>query len=175
MKKIQLIFLFNLLTLFTFGQKIVENSFDKFLKVNRIKTSDLTIDMKFSSVLTLSIRSVDTNIFLKLSGRGYPIGIVGDNDDVVILLANDSTISLKSKGLQTYERNGGLNNLDKVFHYEYLIQISQIESLCGIELTSIRINSGQSYHDIEINRKMHESIKKLFKVFFSEYMKSQIK
>ena len=161
------------MTLNSFGQKIKESTYDKFLKKYRIATTDVTIDMKFSSVLTVSIRSVDTSIFIKFSGRGYSVGVVGAQDFAIFLFTNDSTLELKSKGLQTYERNGGVNGTDIVFYYEYCAKLSDIEKLSNSTTASIRIYSDQHYSDIEIKPKKSELINKLCQLFIREYNKIQ--
>lgn len=161
------------LSINAFGQKIKESTYDKFLKKRRIETTAVTIDMKLASVLTVSIRSFDTSIFIKFSGRGYSVGIVGEDDIAILLFTNDSTLKLKSKGLQTYERNGGANGLDKVFYYEYLASLSDIEKLSNSKTASIRINSDQHYTDIDITQKKRDLINKLCQIFIKEYNETQ--
>jgi hypothetical protein len=171
MKRILVLILLSTVSLTLSSQKIIESGFDKFLKKNRIETNAIILDMKLSTVLTMSIRSIDSDILVKFSGRGYPISIIGDQEKIILLLDNDSTIELKSKGVQTYDRNGGANGLDKVFHYEYRTNENVIERLSVSKLSGVRIYFLENYSDIDIKTKKSELVNKLCNVFLQEYKK----
>ncbi len=97
------IFFIFLLPLISFSQKIKVNEYDKFLKKRRVESFPLTIKTDPRMKMAISFGSVGSSLYLQLNGSGLGASVIGEDDQLILLLDNDSTIIVKSKGLQTYD------------------------------------------------------------------------
>ncbi len=79
----------------SFAQQVTVNEIDKFTKQRVIQTS--IVQVKFSSTdgLAFQLRSEGTKIYLTLTGYGWGTGAIGINDRVLLLLANDSVLTIQ--------------------------------------------------------------------------------
>ena len=147
------------------SQKIKKSEYDKFSKAYRIETNDVAVVRQFSKGLSLGLRSIDSVIFLRVSGYGSSTGVVGEGDLLIFLLSNDSTIEVRSKGIQSYT----IGQYQNSFTHEYYIMLDAILTLISGNVVGIRIYNSDGYTDMEVSPENSEEINNVCMLFAQEY------
>jgi len=168
MKKILL--LLPLLPLFLFAQKVKINEFDKFVKQRRIEFEPLTVYTTPKAKVSIALRSVGTDYFLTISGFGWGVSTISFENQAILLLANDSTITVKSTGTQMYD----ISSTVPTYKHHYSISIDDIEKLARHAVVGIRKYNVQDYSDITIPEALSANTKKLGAMFISELYKGRV-
>lgn len=166
MKNLTLILIF-LLPITVFCQKIKKSEIDKFNKSYRIETNDVYIKSGLSNVIMFGLHSVDNSVYIKLYGNGDLTHTVYDNDQLIFLASNDSTILAFSKSTQTPSYSG--RNL--YFEYFYRISLSELKKLIEYDVISFRMIMGDRYGDMDISESARGNLKRCVSVFLDEYDK----
>src|SRR5258705_13426983 len=123
-------FLLLLLPIFSYSQKIRVNEIDKFTKQRRIETTVAVAKMAIGCNVGFYYRSVDTTLFINVTGSGCAVGVIGTDDPFIFLLDNDSTVTVYSKGIQDYKISyDNTLGTSKYYTHEYYIKKSDIEKL----------------------------------------------
>jgi hypothetical protein len=152
---------------FLSAQEIQVNEIDKFTKQKRIETDHTVINGSVFCYLELKLRSVDTTCFIELRGSGCAVGAVGEQDYLMFLLDNDSTVKVYSKGIQSYHIGQNV----KSYAHEYAINRHQLMELQTNKVKSVRRTFDNSYYDLDVKPKFQERIQKLNEVFLSALAK----
>lgn len=147
--------------LFLSAQKLKGISYNK-SKQKVIETFALSVKESKSSVMTLKLKSVGPALFAFFSGYGLGVSNISDQDKVVLDLENDSSVSLKSTGRQTYLfGDKGLNS----YKHQYFINRPSLEMLSQYKLKGIRKYAGDDYTYISVAPRFQERTKRLSKLF----------
>jgi hypothetical protein len=149
--------LFLLLPFAGYSQKLKVNEFDKFTKQHRLETSPVTLKAKFSEGIAVTFRTVDTSIFVLLSGYGAGTGVIGSDDRAIFLLDDGTTVSVYSTGVQTYN----INKMQDSYNHQYRISFLDLNTLSNHDVKSIRKYTAKGYADIDIPEKNAGSVKKI--------------
>lgn len=163
MKKIALVFC--LLPAFVIAQKIKVSEKDKFLKKYRIETGSTFVKDGMGGSMRMGFRSVDSTIFLHVSGTNVAAGVIGAKDQIIFLMENDSTITCTSTGLQDYR----VGQYGKSYEHEYYITTSDVKTLQELKVKSIRVYFSSGYEDVDIREGKADKLKGEAGVFFAEY------
>lgn len=147
--------------------KIKVNEVDKFTNQKRIETNKVFLIEGITWVMRANLRSVDSTYYLNLDGSIPSVGIINETCKLIILLKDSSTISLYSKGLQTYTLGGSFDN-KKVFDYEYRISLADMEKLKQAPVKAIRLYYTDSYADANIPDKKDDRLQKLATTFLNQ-------
>ncbi|HVG40309.1 MAG TPA: hypothetical protein VM888_01765, partial [Chitinophagaceae bacterium] len=119
-----ILFLFPLIGI---SQKIKLNEYDKFLKQRRIETSTTTLKAGAAEGMSVSLKSLGNNYIMVLSGYGEAASTIGLDDQTIFLLENDSTVTIKSTGVQVYEI--GAPGKQNTYKHEYAVSLNDLETL----------------------------------------------
>jgi len=147
-------FLFIALTIFSlesYSQKVIENEIDKFTKQHRVRTDRILVKGGFSTNMFIGFRSVDTTCFLIVSGNGDGADVIGDKEEIILLLDNDSTITAYSTGIQDYTIQTGVST--NTYIHQYSISVNSIRAISKSKLKSIRKYGSGHYNDFDIKGK----------------------
>ena len=170
MKKILLLFL--LLPVFCIAQKIkVESEVDKFTKKIRIQTSPATIKSELSAWMEAYYRSAGDSYFITFHGAGDGVGVIGSYDKIILLLDNDSTVSLTSTGIQSYDI--GYGSKSSSYKHQYYVYYSDLVKISQHNLKSVRKYYSDYYADIDVKEKRKENLKLLTVAFLNELNKNK--
>ena len=162
MKKIVLILL--LIPSIAFCQKIKVNEVDKFIKQRRIETTSSVLKNGSNIGLSITLKAVGSNYFVLLTGHGTGAGTVGEDDQVIFLLDNDSTVTVQSIGIQSYE----IIKEQNTYRHQYKISLPGLEALSKHKLKSLRKYDFKGYTNFDILSKKQDELKNLSTVFLKE-------
>ena len=159
-----------LLPLLLPAQKLKGVSYNK-SKQKIIETFGLSVKESNSAVTTLKLKSVGPGLYAYLAGYGLGVSNISAQDQAVLLLENDSAITLTSTGKQSYWfRDKGLNS----YQHRYFISRNDLEALSQYKLKGIRKSAGDDYTYISVPARYQERTKKLSKLFLRYLPKVQL-
>ncbi len=164
-----LFFLF-LAPLISPAQRIKINEYDRFLKQRTIETYPLAILTGGNNSAILTFRSDSTNTFMKLNGRVESTNVIGQNEQVILLFDNDSTATLKSAGLQTYEMRDTYYN----YFHTYTVSLDDLIRLRNYKLSAVRQYDSKDFYDVVIPGPSRDKIRQLSGLFIDELKKANI-
>lgn len=156
--------LFILIPSLAFGQKLSVNEIDKFTKDHRLQTSNI----RLKTGMLAYIRTVShadpksTSYFIKLFGSTPAPDVIGENDRLLFLLDNDSTVTGYSTGFQSYQIS------PKMYYHQYRITESDLRSLSSHNLKSIRKYGSGGYSDVEIPERNQGELKDAAAIILKE-------
>lgn len=167
----KLLYVILLLPLAASSQKTLVNEYDKFIKQRRIEIEPLTILSAANAKVTLAFNAVGNGLYLLLSGTGWGSSTVDAGQEVIFLFSNDSTITGKSTGLQTYEVTVTGNR----YKHKYVVSYADLEAMSKYELVGIRKYSFNDHSDMKISKDCAARLKKSSALFMRELTKSIVK
>lgn len=153
----------------SYGQRIEKSEIDKFTKQRRIETTLVNLKNTLFEGLWIYVRSVDSSIFFILGGRGNAADVIGSEDKAIFLLDNDSTVTIKPTGIQSYDI--GLGTAPNSYKHQYYISSSQLTILSRHNVKSIRKYGAGGYVDIDIPSKHQDEIRNTAVICLNEYQK----
>lgn len=145
-----------------FSQKIKEKEVDKFTKQLRLNTDDVRM-----AEFWFRIRTVDTTIFLIMTTDGRGVGVIGDKEEILLLLDDDSVIKAYSTGIQSSFRNGASQRSV----HQYSLTKQNLETLSKHKLKSVRKYLSDTYVDFDVLENKMGKMADLSKVVLSELPK----
>jgi hypothetical protein len=130
------------------------NEVDKFTKQKRLETADVTLKAKLMEGLAARIRTVDSTVFVIISGYGSGAAVIGEADKAIFLLDDETTVTGYSTGIQSYDI-GSRNT----YSHQYRIYRADLETLAKHDVKSIRKYTVKGYYDLDIPEKNRGEIK----------------
>jgi TonB family protein len=158
------------LPLFCFSQGVKVNVYDKFIKKHRIELEPVVIYSSPNAKLALSFSSVASTLYVQVSGSGWGASIIDDGNELIFLFSNDSTVTVKSTSMQTFE--AGIPK--STYKHQYLISFGDLQALSQYELIGIRKYSFKEFADIAIQKENKIKVQKLTALFSSELKKANV-
>ncbi len=153
-----------LLPIAALPQKTRVNEYDKFIRQRRIEIEPLTILSSEKSNVSLTFNSIGPGLYLLLSGSGWGASTIDAGQEVIFLFSNDSTVTGRSTGLQTYE----IANSKNSYKHKYIIGLPELEAFTKYELVGIRKYSFNDYSDLKVPKDCAPKIRKLSALFIEE-------
>ena len=166
----RIIFILLLLPFYSGAQKIKVNEFDKFIKQRRVETFPLQVISVTNIRLAISFSAIGSKFFVQLSGTGLGANRIDANDNVIFLLDNDSTVTVKSTGYQNFEIGATVSS----YRHNYTVSLTDLEKLSQNSLQALRKYHADEFDDIYIPKKSSEQIKQLTDMFLQELQKENI-
>ena len=123
--------------------------------------------------LGFTIRSVDKNIFINVLGLSCAVGVIGDKEKCLLLLNNDTAVTVYSTGIQSYDTRPSQYGSSQSYNHQYSITLEDLNTLANSELTTVRRYYNNNYSDIEVPSKANKKLQKLVKVFLEEFLKEK--
>ena len=152
------------------AQKVKVNEYDKFVKQRRIEFEPMNLMSTDKSKVFMNLNCLGSNFFVVFSGYGWGSSAIDADHQVIFLFANDSTLAVKSTGLQSYDM-GSLNNSYK---HQYSIKLSDIQKLATEELVGIRKYNFKDFSDMTVSKDLRSRIAKQSTMFLDELKKAKI-
>src|SRR5688572_12493020 len=109
------------------AQKLEVNEVDKFTKQKRLETNNAKLKAGMSEGVVFKIRTVDSTVFISFQGYGAGAQIIGPDDKVILLLEDQSTVTLTSTGLQSII----VERMQNKFHHQYSSSVGDLIKLKG--------------------------------------------
>ncbi len=152
MKKVILLILITLSTFYSFSQcKFKKDEVDEFTK-NRIReTKDFMVAGVFSQSYMVQLRQVNDGYFLKLgySTLGTSSIVIGQGDELMIKLNNDSVITLQSLEIASATHSYSSGMTATTIYCNYSITKEQLELLAKNPAVKIRFYTTDGYLEKE--------------------------
>ena len=168
MRKVLLPFL--LFPLAAIAQKLKVNEYDKYLKQRVIETSSEALKTGVENYTSLSLKAIGNTFFVSLKGYGAGAATISTDDPLIFLLDNDSTITAKSIGVQTFEINQERGN----YKHQYAIDLKGLESLSRHKLIGIRKYNFKNFVDIKIPERNQTEVMKISSLLINELAKDRV-
>lgn len=132
----------------------------------RIELAPLKIVSTSKTKMNFSIGTVGSSAFIRLSGSGTGANIVNIGDKLVLHLENDSTLTLQSPKLQTYD----VEEITSTYDHTYNLSMDALARLSKNNLRRLRKYHTDGYDDIAISNQNGRQVKN-FSAFFIEELK----
>ncbi|MBD0277939.1 MAG: hypothetical protein ICV81_08245 [Flavisolibacter sp.] len=152
------------------AQKVKVNEYDKFIKQRRIELEPLSIISSRTANIALTFKAIGPDFYLLLSGFGWGASTIDDNNQVIFLLSNDSTVTLRSTGIQSYIVGVPYNS----YKHQYFVTLPDLEELSRYDIVGIRKYSFNDFDDITLSKENAVRIKKSSFVFIEELKKAKV-
>lgn len=162
-------FLLLLLPIFTQAQKIKMNGFDKFIQKRRVETFPITLKSGPAIQMSISFASIGAALYVQLSGTGIGTNIVSPDDQVIFLLDNDSTVTVKSTGLQTVDFTTATSS----YKHNYLLSLPDLERLGEHGWQALRKYHSEKFDDVYVTQEAGEKARKLTELFIEELKRTK--
>jgi TonB family protein len=171
MKKHAVLLLFYFIPFLSFSQGVKANQFDKFLKKHRVELEPVTLSgLPPKNKLDIAYAAVGTTMYMNMSGYGWGTKTVDNGDELMFLLGNDSTITLKATSLQSFEPGLSQNT----YKHQFYISTKDLNALSEQPVKSIRKYSFESYSDLKIPAENTEKLKRQATLFMAELKKANV-
>jgi hypothetical protein len=147
--------------LFSFSamaQEIKSTEVDKFNGKRRVLTENLKIYGSFLEVMEVKFRTVDSTVFISISGN-TGIGVVGTDDAATFLFDDKSTLDFYPTSIQSYEISGKYNL--KSYNHQYYFTKEKLHILATKNVVAIRRTFNKNYADFDIKEKHAKKLKEL--------------
>lgn len=138
---------------------------DRFTGQKRIKSewTNVIKDPTHENIENLYLRSIDTVMFLSLSGT-LGVGVVNTNDAAVFLFDDKSKFQIFPTSIQTYDAL----NVSPKYDQQYSMTRQYLEMLSVGKLVAIRRYFNENYIDIDVDDASAAGLKNLALVFLKE-------
>ena len=153
-----------------FAQKIKVSEYDKFIRQTRIEAEPVTLLSTEKSNVAFTLSSTGNNLYVVLSGYGWGASAVDADQQAIFLFSNDSTVSLRSVGLQSYE----LGPVRNTYTHKYVLPMSAVEALGQYELVGIRKYNMNDFSDMKVAHETAARIRKSSALFMDELKKFKV-
>jgi hypothetical protein len=153
--KYMLIVLFSTLGYCGFSQKMkLHKEIDKFTGKYRVETTPITMYqwVTVSSAINVKLRSNDTLYFIHFMGS-TSTGIIDEDDPLILLLDDKSTITIYPTSFQSYDVETGGNTF---YNHQYNISKDQLQILSTKKVISFRRYFNDHYSDFDVKTKWAE-------------------
>ncbi|MBK8442690.1 MAG: hypothetical protein IPL35_04385 [Sphingobacteriales bacterium] len=138
---------------------------DRFTNQYRILTNDAKLLWKLNDWMKISYRSIDTTIFFQVYGGGNSCGVLSNDDILLLLLEDNTTVKIKSKGIQGYH----FNKFNGYYCHEYYINYKDVKRLSTTTIRAVRTYiSSLHYVDNEVKLKHSKKVNQLSFEFLTE-------
>jgi hypothetical protein len=154
----------------SFAQQITFNEIDRFTKQRVVQTSILQVKSTSTEELALQLRSEGDKIYLLLTGYGWGSGAISINDKLLLLLANDTVLTINSTGIQSFK----VDNNKNIQKHQYNIAPGYVEQLARYPIQSLRIYYYDGHKDFDIATAQANELKKGNALFYNTLVKEKV-
>ena len=157
-----------LLPVVSFTQMVKTNENNIVVKQSKVEVEPTIIFSKGSNKMTLTFISIDSAMYVEISGSNLGSSTVDKNDPAVFTLANDKKVVVKSIGLQSFQPDLKGNS----YEHKYLINYQDLIALSEYNLKSVRKYMFDDYIDINVTGEKANQLKKQSQLFAQRLKKS---
>jgi TonB family protein len=152
------------------AQKIITDEQDNNSNQRKIELSQLKLVSTAKTKMNFSLGSIGHSIYLRLSGSGTGAEIVNVGDKVIFHLDNDSTVTVQSESLQTYDVEG----ITSTYNHIYNLSPDGLRKLSNHNLKRLRKYHAEEFDEIVIPNQSGRQVKNSSKFFFEELKKRNL-
>ena len=157
-----------LLPVVSFTQMVKTNENNIVVKQSKVEVEPTIIFSKGSNKMTLTFISIDSAMYVEISGSNLGSSTVDKNDPAVFILANDKKVVVKSIGLQSFQPDLTGNS----YEHKYLINYQDLIALSEYNLKSVRKYMFDDFIDIDVTGEKANKLKKQSQLFAQRLKKS---
>jgi TonB family protein len=154
------------------SQKLKVNEYDKFTKERRLEMEPIQILASEKASINLTFSALGTGLYVQFSGYGWAATNIDPGEKTIFLFSNDSTVTVSSTALQTYEMV--LSSLRNTYKHTYFITEAALRSLSENTVTGIRKYGSNEFFDMKVSNDKAEKIKKASALFIEELKKAKM-
>jgi hypothetical protein len=129
-----------------------------------IESGTVNLKTGADAKMDASLRTADTLLLLTLSGSGVGTATIDASDEVVFVLDNDSSVTVKSTGFQGIESKDFVNS----YRHDYAISRDALETLSRHNLRRVRKYAMTEHKDIYLDEKSAGNLRGLCASFLEE-------
>lgn len=163
---------FVLLPFLSLAQRLKVNEYDKFIKERRIELEPIQISSSEKANISLAFNAVRTDLFVQISGYGWGATTIDPGEKAIFLFANDSTITVTSIALQSYQTVS--SSLQNTYKHTYFIREADVKLLSENDVVAIRKYGSNDFSDLRVSNDKSDKIRKLSTLFIEELKKAKI-
>lgn len=152
------------------SQKIKVNEYDKFIKQQRVESYPISVAASPSMKLSVCLNAIGSNLYIQLVGAGIGAHHISPEDEVIFLMDNDSTITVKSKGLQGFE----IGTTASTYRHSYILTYTDLKKLSQFNLAALRKYHADEYDDVHVPKEVGEKFRTLCALFIVELINSNL-
>ena len=166
----QIFVLLVLLPISSGAQKILIAEQNTDLNKRKIEISPLRLVSTSKTQMSLSLGTVGPSIYLRLSGSGTGTNIVNVGDKVIFHLDNDSTVTVQSSVLQTYD----VEEITSTYQHSYNLSYADLAKFSRHNLKRLRKYHADGFDDINIPNQSGRQVKSFSSLLIDELKKRNI-
>jgi TonB family protein len=155
-----------LLPLAGLTQKILIDQQDSVANQRRIELAPLKLVSTSKTKLNFSIGALGSSVYIRLTGSGAGTNIVNLGDKLLMYLENDTTLTVLSPKLQTYD----VEEITTTYDHRYTISPAALVRLSKNNLKGIRKYHSDGYNDVTVSNQNGRQVKS-FSAFLLEELK----
>jgi TonB family protein len=158
------------LPLLALAQKIKVNEYDKFIKQQRVESEPIPLSTSPNMKLSLCLSAIGPRLYVQIIGAGKDAHRVDQEDQIIFLMDNDSTVAIKSKGYQGYD----IGTTISTFKHSYVLTYSDLKKLSQNNLAALRKYHFEDYDDVDVSKEVSEKFKILCALFIVELLNTDL-
>ena len=159
-----------LLPVSCWAQKIITDEQDNHSNQRKIELSQLKLVSTSKTKMNFFLGSVGPSIYVRLTGSGTGAEIVNVGDKVILHLDNDSTVTVQSESLQTYD----VEDITSTYNHIYSLSPDGLRKLSNHNLKRLRKYHAEEFDDILIPNQSGSQVKNFSKFLFEELKKRNL-
>ncbi len=151
-----------------FSQGVKMAGYDAFVKKHRIEMEPVPLLQTSAAKMAVAFSAVASDLFVQFTGAGWGAVTVDDGDDLLFQLTNDSTVTVKADGLQTFEP--GIPQ--STYRHRYRIAQAGVEALARNGIAGLRKFSFKEATDIKLPKEASAKLQRQSAAFLTELKKA---
>ena len=152
------------------AQKILINETNQEANKRKIEISPLRLVSTSKTKMSISLGTVGPSIYLRMSGSGAGTNIINVGDKVIFHLDNDSTVTVQSAVLQTYE----VEEVTTTYQHSYNLSYSDLAKFSRHNLKRLRKYHADGFDDINIPNQSGKQLKNFSGLLIDELKKINV-
>jgi TonB family protein len=152
------------------AQKILIDEKNTAPNKRKIEISPLRLVSTSKTKMSLSLGTVGPSIYLRLSGSGTGTNIVNVGDKVIFHLDNDSTITVQSSVLQTYD----VEEITSTYQHSYNLSYADLAKFSRHNLKRLRKYHADGFDEFDIPNQSGRQVKNFSSLLIDELKKMNI-
>jgi TonB family protein len=151
-------------------QRILIDQQDSVANQRRIELTPLQLVSTSKTKLNFSLGTIGSSIYIRLTGSGAGTNIVNLGDKLLMYLENDSTLTVQSPKLQTYD----VEEITTTYDHTYNISTAALKRLSNNNLRRIRKYHADGYNDVNVSNQNGREVKNASAFFLEELKKNNL-
>ena len=152
------------------AQKILIDEKNTDPNKRKIEISPLRLVSTSKTKMSLSLGTVGPSIYLRLSGSGTGTNIVNVGDKVIFHLDNDSTVTVQSSVLQTYD----VEEITSTYQHRYNLSYADLAKFSRHNLKRLTKYHADGFDEFDIPNQSGRQIKNFSSLLIDELKKLNI-